>query len=274
MNHETAQVKTGNGREKSWVIVRAGDGFKVYTPSNPTTFHTVRTQPLPSCTCEEHNRRSGKPVVTCEHITAVLTAQGGRFGSQPLPAISPATRPSGSGASERGASPAPDDAARQMLLKRSISPDGRIDSLSIEFSLPVAKLSTSDIKASASKALALQSEIVESFLGKRGNGSAPNADAEKTDETLYARIRGVEAMDTKWGRRFYLNFSVNNERMRLFGSPRRLGEILTIAGHPEYSRRITEGMEFDLPCRVVVEPSSDGRYMNVRQVFPTKSDRR
>jgi hypothetical protein len=160
-----------------------------------------------------------------------------------------------------------------MLLKRSISPDGRIDSLSVEFSLPVAKLSTADIKASASKALALQSEIVESFLGKRENGRDPSTEPDKADETLYARIRGVEAMDTKWGRRFFLTFAVNNERMRLFGSPRRLGEILTIAGFPEYSRRITEGMEFDLPCRVIVEPSNDGRYMNVRRVFPAKSDR-
>jgi hypothetical protein len=160
-----------------------------------------------------------------------------------------------------------------MLLKRSVSPDGRIDSLSVEFSLPVAKLSTADIKASASKALALQSEIVESFLGKRGNGRDPSPEVEKADETLYARIRGVEAMDTKWGRRFFLAFAVNNERMRLFGSPRRLGEILTIAGFPEYSRRIVEGMEFDLPCRVIVEPSNDGRYMNVRRVFPAKTER-
>jgi hypothetical protein len=161
-----------------------------------------------------------------------------------------------------------------MLLKRSVSPDGRIDSLSVEFALPVAKLSTSDIKASAFRALALQSEIVEGFLGKRGNGNGPVPDAEPPEPTLYAAIKGVRAMDTKWGRRLYLAFSVNGEHLRLFGSRKRLGEVLTLAGFPEYSRQITEDLELDLPCRVIVGPSPDGRYMNVQRVFPAKSEGR
>jgi len=161
-----------------------------------------------------------------------------------------------------------------MLLKRSVSPDGRIDSLSVEFSLPVAKLSTSDITASAARALALQSEIVEGFLGKRETQTHTNPAPESEqpgDGTLYACIKGVRAMDTKWGRRLYLAFLVNGENLRLFGTPKRIGEVLGFAGFPEYSQQVAEGLELDLPCRVVVEPSPDGRFMNVRRVFPARN---
>jgi len=265
-------TESGNGRDKkAWIIARTGDGFRVYTPGNLGDVHTVRTNGIPTCTCREYNAPGRGERAPCIHISVVLAAQGGRFAPQAIPAISPATRVTKADNPERGGSVPSEDTTRQMLLKRSVSPDGRIDSLSVEFSLPVAKLSTSDIKASASRALALQSEIVESFLGSKGNGNGQSHETEHDDGTIYARITGVDAMDTKWGRRLYLTFAVNNERLRLFGSPRRLGEILTFAGFPEHSRQITEGLELDLPCRVIVEPTPDGRYMNVRRVFPAKS---
>src|SRR5438067_3051981 len=43
-----------------------------------------------------------------------------------------------------------------MLLKRSISPDGRIDSVSVEFSMPVSDVSNGEIKDKALKTLQLQ----------------------------------------------------------------------------------------------------------------------
>lgn len=271
--------ESGNGRDKkAWIVARTGDGFKVYAPGgSPADVHRVRLEGSKStCTCREYNAPGRGERVPCIHISVVLAAQGGKLAQFALPpvAISPATAAPEAGASERRVSVSSDDAEKHMLLKRSVSPDGRIDSLSVEFSLPVAKLSTSDIKASASKALALQTEIVESFLGKKGdaNGHAPEK-APREDPpngTLYAEIKDVRAMDTKWGRRLYLAFFVNGEHLRLFGSHKRLGEILTFAGFPEYSHQIAEGLELHLPCRVIVEPSPDGRFMNVRRVFPSK----
>src|SRR5947208_15819825 len=52
----------------------------------------------------------------------------------------------------------------QMVIKRSISPDGRIDSLSVEFSMPVFDISNGEIKDKALNILQLQKEIVGSFL--------------------------------------------------------------------------------------------------------------
>lgn len=274
----TLPTEPGNGRDKSttFVIVRSGDAFRVYAPGSPGDIHIVRTNGIPSCTCRENNAPGRAERVPCIHISAVLAAQGGKFAPQAAAAISPAMRAPEENAPERRERASSEDASKHMLLKRSVSPDGRIDSLSVEFSLPVAKLSTSDIKASADKALALQSEIVGSFLGNKGNTNehAPKQEpkqdpqSEPPNGSIYAEIKGVRAMDTKWGRRLYLSFFVNGEHMRLFGSHKRLGDVLGFAGFPEYSRQIAEGLELDLPCRVIVEPSTDGRFMNVRRVFP------
>lgn len=62
--------------------------------------------------------------------------------------------------------------APQMVIKRSASPDGRIDSLSVEFSCPVDESPTEEIKARAEKILELQSEVIESFLARRPNSRA------------------------------------------------------------------------------------------------------
>lgn len=270
--------ESGNGKDKkAWVVIPAGDAFRVFSPANPIGFHTVRTQPAASCTCDEHKAPGRGERGPCSHISAVLEAQARRFAAlKAHAAIAPVSRVPAQGAPERRET-TPSEDAWQMLLKRSVSPDGRIDSLSVEFSLPVAKLSAEDIKASAKTAIALQSEIVEGFRGERGSGNGNGRPAapirpERTDQAdasaLYATIVGVEAMDTRWGRRLYLAFRVGNERLRLFGSDRRLGEILRFAGYPDFAAHIEEGLTFDLPCRVKLEPSSDGRYMNVRRVFP------
>lgn len=275
MTDESKATESGNGRDKkAWVIARMGDGFRVYAPGSPGDVHTVRLNGIPTCTCREYNAPGRGERVPCIHIKVVLAAQGGRFALPPVAAISPATPAPEPSAPERRASAPSDDAERHMLLKRSVSPDGRIDSLSVEFSLPVAKLSTSDIKASAFRALALQSEIVEGFLGKRETQThnSPTPEAEQSaDGTLYACIKGVRAMETKWGRRLYLAFLMNGEHLRLFGTPKRIGDVLGFAGFPEYSTQVSEGLELDLPCRVVVEPTPDGRFMNVRRVFPAKN---
>lgn len=268
---ESKATESGNGRDKkAWVIARTGDAFRVYAPANPGDVHTVRLNGIPTCTCREYNAPGRGGRVPCIHISVVLAAQGGRFAPQPI-AISPAISASEPSAPERRASVPSDDAASKMLLKRSVSPDGRIDSLSVEFSLPVAKLSAADIKASAQRALLIQTAIVEGFRGKRETQENQAPEPEAPDGTLYACIKGVRAMDTKWGRRLYLEFLVNGEHLRLFGSHRKIGEVLGFAGFPEFARQITEGLELDLPCRVIVEPTPDGRYMNVRRVFPAKN---
>src|SRR5439155_2927304 len=56
----------------------------------------------------------------------------------------------------------------QMQIKRSVSPDGRIDSVSVEFSMPVSDISNGEIKDKALKTLQLQKELVGAFLKLNG----------------------------------------------------------------------------------------------------------
>ena len=53
----------------------------------------------------------------------------------------------------------------RMLLRRSLSPDGFIDSVSVEIELGVEGLSAGDIKTKGLKALLLESEIAQGYLG-------------------------------------------------------------------------------------------------------------
>jgi hypothetical protein len=161
-----------------------------------------------------------------------------------------------------------------MLLKRSVSPDGRIDSLSVEFSMPVEKLSVADIKNLAQRSLSLQSQIVGSFLAPKGNGK----DQPRPDESAPpqgngatpARITGVRAGNTRWGRSLYVVFEVKGKNLRLFGSRKRLGEVFTAAGFPNQARTFMEGLDLNLPCRVIVKPTPDGRYFNIDRIYPAE----
>ncbi len=161
-----------------------------------------------------------------------------------------------------------------MLLKRSVSPDGRIDSLSVEFSVSVEKLSVGDIKNLAHKSLALQSQIVDTFLTRNGNGKDEPRPAEakppQENGATPARIIGVRAGNTRWGRSLYVVFEVRGKNLRLFGSRKRLGEVFTAAGFPNQARTFTEGLDLNLPCRVIVKPTLDGRYFNIERIYPAE----
>ena len=155
-------------------------------------------------------------------------------------------------------------------MKRSISPDGRIDSLSVEFSCPVGKTTTEEIKQRAEKTLKLQSEIVQGFL--KGNGSsAPPPPANTTNQqngAVPAQLLGVGGMDGKWGRRLFLNVLVNGQTpAKLFGNETQLTEALSVAGFPNLAPQIREGVQFNLPCQVVTKPN--GKYLNIERVLPS-----
>lgn len=255
---------SGNGSDKkTWVIARTGDAFKVYSPTDPTEIQTVRVNGIPNCTCRDFNG-NGRP---CIHISVVLAAQRGRLA--PAPIVIPPTTPAPERAlPERTAATSSDDAAKHMLLKRSVSPDGRIDSLSVEFTLPIAKLPASEILASAAKAISLQTEIVGSFRGSNGYAKEPGPTSPAPKGAVQAHILGVEAMATKWGRKLYLAFEVQGEEVRYIGSLKKLGDALVLAGYPNVCRDLAEGRKVNLPCRVTTRYTDDGKYLRIEQIFP------
>ena len=264
MPDESVSKSSGNGSDKkSWVIARSGDEFRIYSPTAPQHVETVRLDGIPSCTCPEFGTFR-KP---CIHISVVLAARGGRLAPAPV-VIPPAPAAPEASAPERRASASSDDAVKHMLLKRSVSPDGRIDSLSVEFALPIAKLPASEILASAARAISLQTEIVGSFRGSNGREKESAPTQLAPTGAVPALILGVEAMVTKWGRRLYLSFQVQGEEVRYIGSLKKLGDALVLAGYPNVVRDLVEGLRVNLPCRVTTKYTEDGKYLRIEQIFP------
>src|SRR5207249_2304549 len=123
----------------------------------------------------------------------------------------------------------PANGSTQMLIKRSVSPDGRIDSVSVEFSMPVSDISNGEIKDKALKILQLQKEIVGAFLklnGEKATASAtptpapvPQGNRGNGDgKPVFARMIDIGRVNGKWGERLCINVQVGDRRCRLFGS--------------------------------------------------------
>jgi len=104
----------------------------------------------------------------------------------------------------------------QMLIKRSISPDGRIDSVSVEFSMPVSDVSNGEIKDKALKTLQLQKgncEHVPEAQRREGTGQRrSNSRARATGEPeqrggkpVFARTIDIGKINGKWGERLCIN---------------------------------------------------------------------
>ena len=165
-----------------------------------------------------------------------------------------------------------------MLLKRSVSPDGRIDSLSVEFSFPVGKGTTKDVRLKAMKTLKLQGEITAGFLAQNGR---TETDSDHTHEDHRngngnengtpdgaepAKMLEIGGINTKWGRRLFISFQVNGDMLKLFGNRKRLEEVLTAVGQSKLAKRLEEGLKINAACLVTTKES--GQYTNIDEVFP------
>ena len=157
-----------------------------------------------------------------------------------------------------------------MLLKRSVSPDGRIDSLSVEFSCPIGRETPDALKQRAEKILSLQAEIAAGFLKANGNGSAQR-DLNRAVNAVAAQLLAVASMNGRYGRRLFLNVLVNGQVLKFFGSDKQLAEAVTAAGYASVAEHLSDGCALNLPCRAVTKPSPDGRYINVERLLPAQA---
>jgi hypothetical protein len=252
-----------NGKADPLVISRIEEGFRVYSPADPTKTYIVGGGPDDStCTCPDF-----APRWRCKHIQAVLDQLG----------ITPSREsddPDERQAIQHEELPeAPQkNGGAQMLLKRSVSPDGRIDSLSVEFSCPVDRISANEIVTRAVRTLQLQSEIAKSFLADRSANNGQQAvGSSHGNGAASAQMVSIGGINTKWGRRLFINIQVNGQTLKFFGSRKQLAETITAIGFANLAERLDEGKQLNVPCRVVTKPSEDGRYINVEQVLPAEA---
>jgi hypothetical protein len=163
-----------------------------------------------------------------------------------------------------------------MVIKRSVSPDRRIDSLSVELTIPPEVLADKDIDEVAMAVLHRQDAIVTAFLDSRGDSRGPvqpkpstqPRQAHATNGPNDAVLRDVGGMQTRWGWRYFINVAVGEKMYKLFGTRKQLAEQLMAAGCASYANNITKGAVFNARCLAVLAPSDDGKYTNVESILP------
>lgn len=261
------------------VITQTEEGFRVYSVHDPLTTYIVSgTYEAPRCTCPDFNGRGNGHGTICAHIHAV---RGELERTSPdLDPVEVEERVAIQNEVGGGSPMAPQasNGSAEMLIKRSVSPDGRIDSLSVEFSCPVDQVSGREIQAKADTILSIQSVIVARFL--KGNGQTPRNGNGATDGSstggngaqqpsvpISAKLVSVQGMDGRYGRRLFIRVEADGHVLRLFGNKTQLADAIRAAGFyaPD---KITEGLTLNVPCQVITKPSEDGRYTNIDRVLP------
>lgn len=262
---------------ETFVIMKTHEGYRVCSPLTPATQFVVSGLPdQAQCTCSEFERNAADPHFECEHIQAVFReaskTNGSGEGNGAGKTETAVTQPKAPvGRSDTGAT---------MVLKRSVSPDGRIDSLSIELSCPLGgKVTQDEIIVRADKMLQLQAGIADRFLqskakptpahhGNGGNGKSSNGDCHG-EQALPGQLLAVASMNTRRGKSLFLNILVNGQTLKLFGEEHELKEAVSAAGYPSVADHLANGFALNLPCRVVTR--QNGRFLNVEKVLPAMS---
>ena len=254
--------------ENERLIISLNDegNFRVYSPAYPTRSYTVSGTPEgPKCTCPDFEGHRNDPEWKCQHMLAVLNL------------LNKSTEPAASG--EKEPQPAKEESmdrtigGLRMEIKRSVSRDDKINSLSITLSYPVESDSSSEVKQNAERLIGVLSEIVGQFKQENGKASEQrNVQQNSGNGSVPAQMLSIGGMKGTWGgRRLFLNFDVNGQTLKLFGNRNELAKYISYAGFPDLSERIAEGTILNLPCRVVTKPSADGKYVNIERVYPIEA---
>jgi len=257
--HQLAERQTRADRE-TFIIAETEHGFRVHSPTEPgKSYEVVGVPETPTCTCPDFQFHGEDASWKCKHILAVLKRCD----------FPPSEEPGTNGSPVPKNGPTPKLGPAYMTLKRSVSPDGRIDSLSVEFSSPITDGMMTGVAAQAGEAIRLQSAIVGQFLQSQRPGPPKgNGHAVSTNGAVAGRMLLVGGMNGRWGRRLFIDVQVNGRTARLFGKREELVAAVTTAGYADQARSIEEGIRLDLPCRVVTQASADGQYLNVTKVMP------
>lgn len=283
MTVEQLQNRTHRAESDVFVIVPNELGWRIRSARNPASAYTVEQTEEGSlvCSCPDFQTNATEdPSWVCKHILAVQNHET-NMAANPQPSDTPQPQPEpqpkprgrrGNGAAKTAVEPE-EPGATQMLIKRSISPDGRIDSISIEFAFALLGMTAAAIKAKAFKTLKLQTEIVRTFLqgaNSGGNGASPDKKVVAIGNGAgFARL--IDVGVTNDGSRLFVNVDVNGKRARLFGTAAEIAKAITTAGQQLFPNQVEAGMRLNLACRAITKPSIDGRYINVVKVLPLGS---
>ena len=197
MQPQELERRQERAERETWLIAETENGYRIHSPtSGGRPYPVTGISDALRCTCPDFEHHEDDPEWRCKHVLAVSARYG--LGDNGV-ATSALVRPIA-----LGSNPAePSCANTVMLLKRSVSPDGLIDSLSVEFSCPVQEDASQAVVRQAELLLELQAEIVEGFLGKNARpvSPTPRPDHRTTEGTGEpAELLRVGDADGKAGR--------------------------------------------------------------------------
>ena len=274
MTQEQFDVRSERAEKDLFVISTTDEGWRVRSAHNPSRYYLVAGDGEGvRCTCPDFENHSEDPGWTCKHILAVQDFQA-KTGAAHSPAEAYSSEERAAIQAEGSSQVQPQNTnpvPSQMVIKRSLSPDGRIDSISIEFSSLITEATSTQIKNRALKTLKLQTEIVRNFLTdppNKAEGNKSSPEPKKGNGAVSAKLLDVGSTNGHYGERFYLNVDVNGRRARFFGTLGQIVRAIAAAGEKLSTQELEPGLRVDLPCRVIAQESSDGRYLNVMQVLP------
>jgi len=307
----TSRTNRSPKSEASFLIAKTDIGYRVVTPFDPSKNYLVRIMNgRLTCNCPDFEAKKADSTYSCKHIAAVVEYDSkrcdasGENDQDAEPSIDPFDEETGEAWGESFheeqafEEPAEADAwlppenprpestvicpAAHMMIKRSLSPDGKIDSISIELDYDAELDRADEVKTRAVRALQLQTEIVREYFNSnyspeppaKPNIAALAASPIAGIESQLALLRDIGSMNSKWGRRFYINVEVSGKILKLFGTEKQLSAYIAEAGVAVPRSQIIEGKVLNIPCRVITKPSSDGRYLNVEQVFEAERPKR
>ena len=286
MNREELRKRQERADTELFVISKTEEGFRIYSPASSGKQYLVMLNgETPQCSCPDFEGNKTDRLWRCKHILAVLNqlakgqppaAEEDPYDAKEREAIQDQDQPP-----EKKRTRTPRNGTSQTIIKRRVSPDGQIDSLSVKLSIPTDKATEEEIKQQAEKALKLQAEIVAGFLNgsnshneginqpqNNHHGEPTGGNGGPGNGAVPAQMLNVGGMNTKRGWKFFINVQVNGQTSKLFGSRKELGEFVAAAGFPQLADRVDQGLMLNLPCRVTTERSPDGRYLNIDRVFP------
>jgi hypothetical protein len=163
----------------------------------------------------------------------------------------------------------------RMVITRHLSQDGQQNSISVSFEYALGDDSVRGIKAKAQQALSLQNEIINEYYAQAEVDTTSGNDLgvvenEAHDNSVSAVLREIGAPRSRRGGCYFITADLGSRQARLYGTPRQLVTYLARIGHDLTPDAISEGLQLNFPCRVVVQPSKQGRSLTIVELLPPR----
>jgi hypothetical protein len=138
-----------------------------------------------------------------------------------------------------------------MMVKRSLSPDCHIDSVTVQIDLAIESLSAQAIRAKGLKALELETHIIQSYFTSvllpqplslvRPNAADNSGNGSAEGQELASPARLLDIGRTR-NNNFFINVKVKGKTAKLFGSP------VLLVKHLETSARTLHRLQSQRGC--------------------------